>query len=328
MLKRFSFFACAVALTLSLGCSGDKAADPNASNPTPSTTGKKFKVGISLPAADHGWTAGAFYWAQEATKKYPDVEWNIQTAENSDDQIKDLDDMATKGMDALVILATESAPVTPKAKELHDKGIFIVNVDRGFTEDIADVFLAGDNKAFGTMSAEYIVEKLKGKGNILIMRGIPCTVDSDRFDSAMAVFKKNPGIVVLDSQPGKWNKETSYNAAQSMLIKHAKVDAIWSSDDDMSEGVEQALKEANRTAGVWMLGGGGKKEIVKRIMDGDPLYPATVTYPPSMTGQAVDRCMEILNSGKKPEKHVSELIKLDIVTPANAKDFYFKDSVY
>lgn len=327
MLKRFSFFACAVALTLSIGCSGGKTDDTTNSNSSSSTT-KKFRVGVSLPAADHGWTAGAFYWAEEATKKYPDVEWNIQTAATSDDQIKDLDDMATKGMDALVILATESAPVTPKAKELHDKGIFIVNVDRGFTEDIADVFLAGDNKAFGTMSAEYIVEKLKGKGKILIMRGIPCTVDTDRYDSAMEVFKKNPGIEVLDAQPGMWNKDTSYKAAQNMLTKHPKVDAIWSADDDMSEGVEQALKEANRTQGVWMLGGGGKKEIVKRIMDGDPLYPATVTYPPNMTGQAVDRCVEILKSGNKPKTHISELIKLDIVTPANAKEFYFKDSVY
>ncbi|MEQ1822676.1 MAG: ABC transporter substrate-binding protein [Fimbriimonadaceae bacterium] len=328
MLKRFSFFACALALSLSIGCSGGKTDEPTPNKTGESTSTKKFRVGVSLPAADHGWTGGAYYWAEEATKKYPEIEWNIQTAENSDDQIKDLDNMATKGMDALVILATESAPVTPKAKELHDKGIFIVNVDRGFTEDIADVFLAGDNKAFGRMSAEYIVEKLKGKGKILILRGIPCTVDTDRYDSAMEVFKKNPGIEVLDAQPGEWNKDKSYKAAQNMLTKNPKVDAIWSSDDDMSEGVEQALKEANRTAGVWMLGGGGKKEIVKRIMDGDPLYPATVTYPPSMTGQAVDKCVEILKSGKKPEKHISELIKLDIVTPANAKDFYFEKSVY
>jgi len=37
-----------------------------------------------------------------------------------------------KGIDALVILATESAPLTPIASKAHDKGVFIVNVDRGF----------------------------------------------------------------------------------------------------------------------------------------------------------------------------------------------------
>ena len=36
---------------------------------------------------------------------------------------------------------------------------------------IADVFLEGDNKAFGKKSAEYIVDRLKGKGKIVILRG-------------------------------------------------------------------------------------------------------------------------------------------------------------
>jgi len=333
MLNRISLFACAGTLVLGLavGCgSGDKPA-AGGENPTTTTSGadsgKKFKVGISVPAADHGWTGGALYWATEASKKYPDIEWSIETADTPSDQINDLDTLATKGIDALVILATESAPLTPKAKELKERGIFIVNVDRGFTEPVADVFLAGDNKAFGKMSAEYMVEKLGGKGNILVLRGIPCTVDTDRFDSAMAVFKANPGIKVLDAQPGMWNKDTSYKVIQSMLVKHPQVDAIWSSDDDMSEGAEQALKEAGRDKNIWMLGGGGKKEIVKRIMDGDPMYPALVTYPPSMTAQAVDKCVELLKNGKKVDQK-EILIKLDVVTKDNAKDFYFPDSVY
>lgn len=330
MLKRISLFACAGTLVLGLavgcGSGGEKPSDGGTSTTMPEG-GKKFKVGVSVPAADHGWTGGALYWATEATKKYPDIEWTIETADTPSDQINDLDTLATKGVDALVILATESAPLTPKAKELKERGIFIVNVDRGFTEPVADVFLAGDNKAFGRMSAEYMVEKLGGKGNILILRGIPSTVDTDRYDTAMEVFNANPGIKVLDSQPGMWNKDTSYKVIQSMLVKHPQVDAIWSSDDDMSEGAEQALKEAGRDKNIWMLGGGGKKEIVKRIMDGDPMYPALVTYPPSMTAQAVDKCVELLKSGKKVDQR-EILIKLDVVTKDNAKDFYFPDSVY
>jgi ribose transport system substrate-binding protein len=330
MLKRISLFACAGTLVLGLavgcGSGGEKPSDGGTSTTMPEG-GKKFKVGVSVPAADHGWTGGALYWATEATKKYPDIEWTIETADTPSDQINDLDTLATKGVDALVILATESAPLTPKAKELKERGIFIVNVDRGFTEPVADVFLAGDNKAFGKMSAEYMVEKLGGKGNILILRGIPSTVDTDRYDTAMEVFKANPGIKVLDSQPGMWNKDTSYKVIQSMLVKHPQVDAIWSSDDDMSEGAEQALKEAGRDKNIWMLGGGGKKEIVKRIMDGDPMYPALVTYPPSMTAQAVDKCVELLKNGKKVDQR-EILIKLDVVTKDNAKDFYFPDSVY
>lgn len=331
MRKRISFFAVASALILgtAIGCSGGEKTAGGTTGTPPVTDGKKFKVAISVPAADHGWTGGALYWATEETKKYPDIEWTIETAQTPDEQVNDLDTLATKGIDALVVLAHESGPLTPKAKELHDRGILIVNVDRGFTEPVADVYLAGDNKEFGKMSAEYIVQKLNGKGKILILRGLPCTVDTDRFDSAMAVFKANPGIEVLDSQPGRWSRDEAYKVTQNMLLKHKQVDAIWSSDDDMSEGAEQALKEAGRDKNIWMLGGGGKKEIVKRIMDGDPMYPATVTYPPSMTAQAVAKCVEVLKNGKKvEEKDKNILIKLDVVTKDNGKDFHFPDSVY
>jgi len=334
MLKRISLFACAGAMVLgmAMGCSGGGGGETTTTTTSGAPTSggeKKFRVAISVPAADHGWTGGALYWATEASKKYPDIEWTIETAQTPDEQVNDLDTLATKGIDALVVLAHESGPLTPKAKELHDRGILIVNVDRGFTEPVADVYLAGDNKEFGKMSADYIVKKLNGKGKSLILRGVPCTVDTDRFDSAMAVFKANPGIEVLDSQPGRWSRDESYKVIQNMLLKHKQVDAIWTSDDDMSEGAEQALKEAGRDKNIWMLGGGGKKEIVKRVMDGDPLYPALVTYPPSMTAQAVDKCVEILKNGKKvADSDKQILIKLDLVTPANAKDFYFPNSLY
>lgn len=332
MLKRFSLLACAGALAfgMAMGCSGDKSAEGSttAGATTGGSTEKKIRIGVSLPSADHGWTGGALYWAKEATKKYPEIDWTVEEATDSADQINDLDTLMTKGIDAIVILAHESGPLTPKAKELKERGIFIVNVDRGFNEDIADIYLAGDNKAFGKMSADYMVEKLGGKGDILVFRGAESTVDDDRYNTAMEVFKANPGIKVLDEQRGKWNMEESYKVAQSMLTKHPKIDAIWSSDDDMSEGIEKALKEAGRDkSGVWMLGGGGKKGVVKRVMDGDPLYPALVTYPPSMTGQAVDACVKAMKAGKKVDEK-TVLIKLDVVTKDNAKDFYFEDSPY
>ena len=43
---------------------------------------------------------------------------------------------------------------------------------------------------------------MKGKGKIVILRGMPSTVDTDRYEAAMAVFSANKGIEVLAAQPG------------------------------------------------------------------------------------------------------------------------------
>jgi ribose transport system substrate-binding protein len=294
-------------------------------------TAKKFKVGVSIPAADHGWTAGIKYWADEAAKAHPDIEWIIEDAKESGEQIKDLENLQTQGVDALVILATESAPITPIAKKLHEAGILIVNVDRGFTEPVADVFIEGDNKAFGRKSAEFIVQKLGGKGKVAIMEGIASTVNTDRVESALAVFKANPGIQVVAQGKGEWNREKAEKQMQNILVSNPQIDAIWAADDDMALGIENALKSAGREKTTWILGGAGMKDIVKRVMDRDPLYPADITYPPSMIAVGIQTAAGMLRAGKEnAKKYMPRHLVLDVelITPENAKDFYFPESIY
>ena len=223
-----------------------------------------------MPAADHGWTAGVIYWAKQAMALYPDVEWTFSTAEDPDKQIKDLETMMVKGEDAIVVLATESAPITPTAEEIHKRGILLVNVDRGFLKPVADVFIEGDNKSFGRKSAEYMAQKLGGKGQIVVLEGIPSTVNTDRVQAAMEVFKQYPGIQILDQQSGMWNHQKALDVMQTFLLKHKHIDAVWAQDDDMALGAEQAIKEAGRDKEMWILGGAGMKDIVKRVMDGTP----------------------------------------------------------
>jgi len=293
--------------------------------------GKKVKIGVSIPAADHGWTAGVKYWAEQATKANPDIEWIIQDAKEPGEQISGLENLQTQGVDALVILATESAPITPIAEKLQKAGILIVNVDRGFTKPVADVFIEGDNKAFGRKSADFIVQKLGGKGKIAVLEGIPSTVNTDRVTAAKEVFKANPGIQIVAEDSGMWNREKAEKVMQNMLVANPQIDAVWASDDDMALGVETALKAAGRDKNVWILGGGGMKDIVKRVMDKDPLFPGNITYPPSMIGFGIQTAAGMLRAGKDQSKkymprHV--MIDVSLITPENAKDFYFPDSVY
>lgn len=326
--------AALAAMMLVGGCStgsgsGSATTEPGA---TATPSGKKWRIAVSVPAADHGWTAGIKWWSDQVMAMYPDIEWTFQTAENPDKQIKDIETMLVKGQDAMVILATESAPLTPVAKQVHERGVYLVSVDRGFLEPVADLFVEGDNEAFGRKSAEFMVEKLGGKGKIVILEGIPSTVNTDRVKAARAVFQKHPGIEILDSQSGMWNREKAQNVMQTMLQKHPKIDAVWASDDDMALGVEAALKEAGRDKEMWILGGAGMKEIIKRVMDKDPMYPGNITYSPSMIAVGIHLAVANLRDGKLAEikKFMPRHIKLDVelITPENAKDFYIPDAKY
>lgn len=328
-MKRYAIAAvCAAAL---VGCS-TPTAPSGGDGSSQASTGKRLKIGVSIPAADHGWTAGVKYWADQATKLHPEIDWTIETADTPADQVNDLETLMSSGVDGLVVLATESAAITPTAKEIKDRGIFLVNVDRGFTEPYADIFLEGDNVAFGRKSAIYMAQKLNNSGKIIILEGIPSTVNTARVTAFREEMKNHPGVQILDSQSGQWNREKAANVTQAMLAKYPQIDAIWASDDDMALGAQQAVKEAGRQDKIWMLGGAGMKEIVKGVMDGDKQIPADITYPPSMIATGIELAATSLQNGNLDKKkqymprHI--VLDVDLVTPENAKQYYFPDSVY
>ncbi len=312
---------------LGAGCQAGSDATPTAAGAKP---GKRFKVGISIPAADHGWTAGLKYWAATSANGFPDIDWVIQDAKETTEQVGQLENFQTQGVDAVVLVPLESKGLTPIAKKLKAAGILLIDVSAGLTEPVADVFLEGDNKAFGRHAGEFLAQKLGGKGKIAVLEGLPCTVNTDRVTGAKEVLAKYPNIQIVADAVADWNREKAEKATENILAAQPQIDAIWAADDDMALGAESALKAAGREKNIWILGGGGMKDIVKRIIDKDPLYPGDITYPPSMVGLGVQICAGMLRAGKPGTGYVPRhlVLDLDAITPENAKDYYFPDSIY
>ena len=70
MIRVRTTFVAAAALMV-FGCgSGDASSSASSSTPTtaPAAEGKKLKIGVSIPSADHGWTAGVVYHANRVAE--------------------------------------------------------------------------------------------------------------------------------------------------------------------------------------------------------------------------------------------------------------------
>ena len=72
----------------------------------------------------------------------------------------------------------------------------VIAVDVG-AEGGVDATVTSNNRQAGQQAAQYIVDKLKGKGQIVIVNGPPVTAVQDRVAGAMDVFSKNPDIKIL-----------------------------------------------------------------------------------------------------------------------------------
>lgn len=292
---------------------------------------KKVTIGVSIPAADHGWTAGVVFHAERVAKllmaEHPGLNVIVKTSPDAASQANAIQDLQTQGIDALVILPSDPDPLVNAIKEVKDAGKFVTIVDRAPSVNdntIRDLYVAGNNPALGQTAGEYI-KKNDPDAQVVVIRGLPIPIDQQRqdgFDKGIA----GSNIKVLDRQYGNWNRDDAFKVMQDYLTKYQKIDVVWCQDDDMAVGVLQAIDQAKRTDIKYVLAGAGSKDMVKKVMDGDKLIPVDILYPPAMVGTA----MELTANNFYDQVPVRGTYVLDatLVTKDNAKDFYFPDSPF
>lgn len=290
-----------------------------------------YTIGVAIPSATHGFMGGLNWHAQDTIRRleatYPQLSFVLATAGNAATMVNDIEDMvATRDIDALVVLPFESEPLTAPVAAVAERGIWVTVVDRGLSvEGIEDLYVAGDNPGFGRVAGEYFAETLPSGANIVILRGIPTTLDNERVDAFNAAIEGS-GINVLAAQHGNWNRDDAFTVMQDYLSRFPSIDAVWAADDDMAIGAMAAIEQAGRTSEMWVVGGAGMKEIIERMMQGDPQLPVNVTYPPAQISTAI----ELTALGLVSSTPVSGrfIIGSQRITPQNAANFYFPDSPF
>lgn len=292
--------------------------------------GKKT-IGVSIPAADHGWTAGVVYHAERVAelirKEYPDANVIVKTSPDPASQANALQDLAVQGLDALVILPTDPDPLVNAIKEVKAKGTFVTIVDRAPSvndSSVRDLYVAGNNPALGEVAGNYI-KTTTPNAEVVVIRGMPIPIDQQRqdgFDKAIA----GSGVKVLDRQFGNWNRDDAFKVMQDFLTKYPKIDVVWCQDDDMAVGVLQAIEQAKRTDIQYVVAGAGSKDMIKKVMDGDKMIPVDVLYPPAMVGTALQLTASAVFDSVPV--HGTYVLDATLITKENAANYYFPDSPF
>jgi len=291
----------------------------------------KVVIGVSVPAADHGWTGGVNYFAQQAIDRlkvtYPDAEFVFASAPDAPKQIADIEDMvSTRNIDALVILPGDPDAMTSAIKQVKDAGKFVTVVDRQLSiTGVEDLYVAGDNPGLGANAAAYFKEALPEGGNIVILRGLPIPIDQQRFDGFMGGIE-GTNLTVLDDEFANWNRDDGFKVMQDFLTRFPDIKGVWTQDDDISLGAIEAIKQAGRENDMFVVGGAGMQQILKAVAAGDKLTPVDVSYSPAMIATAIELTTAHLVSGV----HVAGKFVLDstLITSDNAAEFIDESSPF
>jgi ribose transport system substrate-binding protein len=281
--------------------------------------GGPVRIVASVPPTDHGWLGAISKNAQEQADQYDDVEFELLEAADSDSQAQQIEQVIPSEPDALVVLPQDGEALTPVAQKAENAGIPVVNVDRLFTApDAATATILGDNYQIGVQAADYITQELNCQGRVVEIQGLAgISVTTDRtkgFADQVAKNCPDGGIEIVAQQPGDFNPDRGLTVMENILQAEDQIDAVYTHDDDMAQGVVQAIRNAGREDEMFLTGVGGSQAAMEQIKEGG-LYRATFLYNPSMAASAVTMA-RLIALGEGFEELVPPEVPRQVIVPA------------
>ena len=170
-----------------------------------------------------------------------------------------VDAMIAKGIDALLIAATDKQAMVEPMKRAADAGIKVISVDTfvgdGNYVDGAVTFplsyVGSDNILGGKIACEALIEGMGGQGKIYIQNTIPGISTTDqRQEGCEEAIKATGGAVTLVGVD--FNDDSSAKAAEqtaAVLQREPELSAIFGTNLFSARGAAQAVKNAG-LAGV------------------------------------------------------------------------------
>lgn len=234
-------------------------------------------------------------------------------------QVNQIDNFIAAGADFILLNPGDPNAITPAIKKAQAAGIPVVAFDTA--AEGADAVVMTDNIMAGSVSCQYIADKLKGAGNVVIQNGPQVSSVIDRVVGCKQVLAKYPDIKILsDDQDGKGSRDGGMAVAQGYLTRFPKIDAIFTINDPQAIGTALAAKQAGRSE-FFITSVDGSPDIESALKDPTlDMIKASASQDfyaiPKVSAQTA---MDLIN-GKKLEKPII-LIPSALVTRENVGDY-------
>jgi ribose transport system substrate-binding protein len=259
--------------------------------------------------------------AEAAAKQInPKVKFTSESSNyDVNNQTNQMDNFVASGVNLILLNAADSKGIAPAVQRAKAGHVVIVAVDVG-AEGGVDATVTSNNKQAGQLDGTFVAERLKGKGQIVIVNGPPVTAVTDRVAGFLEEIKKHPDIKILSQdQNAGGSRDGGLRIMTDLLTAFPKIDAVFAINDPTAIGCDLAAKQAQRKE-FFIVGVDGAPDVVPSLRDKESLIAASAAQDPfSMAEKAVNIGNDILN-GKKPDQELT-LIPVDLITKNNVDQY-------
>jgi D-xylose transport system substrate-binding protein len=183
-------------------------------------------------------------------------------------QLSDVESLIAQGVDALIILAQDSAAIGPAVEAAANEGIPVVAYDR-LIEDSRAFYLTFDNVEVGRMQARAVLEQ-QPEGNYVMIKGSPTDPNADflrggQQEVLQEAIDSGAITIVAEAYTDGWLPANAQrNMEQILTANDNAVDAVVASNDGTAGGVVAALT-AQGLEGIPVSGQDGDHAALNRV---------------------------------------------------------------
>src|ERR1700732_325925 len=230
-------------------------------------------------------------------------------------QTNQIDNFISSNVNLILLGAADSKGIAPAVLRAKQAGVTVVAVDFG-AEGGVDATVTSNNKQAGTKDGIYVAERLKGKGQIVIVNGPPVTAVTDRVAGFLEEIQKHPDLkIVSQDQNAGGSRDGGLRVMSDLLTAFTRIDAVFAINDPTAIGCDLAAKQAQRKE-FFIVGVDGSPDIVPFLKDPASLIAATAAQDPYLMAQeAVEIGYKIMQA-KQPKEELT-LIPVGLITKEN-----------
>jgi ribose transport system substrate-binding protein len=284
-------------------------------------------IGYSIQSAQDPYWKGYVSGIEDQMKKYGFQKLLTQDSQASPQkQVSGSLALINSGISCLIVSPHEPKALAATIAAAHKERIPVVVGDVGADGDY-DGFVLSDNYQGGVLAAQFIEKRLAEKAGPLEVAVIalnPTTsVNAPRSDGFTKTVAKNSNIKVVANISGGQTLEGGFKAAQAILAANPKVAAIYTLNDSMAAGAQQAIEQAGRDPMTNpVLVGFNGDQVAMDLMKKGKLAADVVQKPRQQGTVAVDICWQLLN-GETPKytepKTKTVNVPVELATPETVK---------
>ena len=234
-------------------------------------------------------------------------------------QINQIENFISSGVNLILLNAADSKGIAPAVMQAKNAGVTVVAVDVE-AEGGVDATVTSNNVQAGELACQYIVDRLNGSGNVVIINGPPVSAVIDRVNGCESVFEQNPNIKVLSrDQNAEGSREGGLRVMSDMLTSFNDIDAVFAINDPTGIGADLAAQQAGRD-NFFIVGVDGAPEAVEVLKRENSLFVATAAQDPfRMAETAVEVGNNILQGNPPAEEKV--LVPVELITRDNVSNY-------